>query len=147
MFLGSASHFKYFFLKEITNLSQQPYILSFLAQGNLMTDNDKGCFSFKKQIQITYRYTIKLISGGFNHIYVYVCMGENKEMITLWAKVTKPSSQSYFLSFLIQGNLTSDKEKAAQFNDLTKKQGSLYGLKSPSYHHRQWVHRRSHLIS
>ena len=96
-----------------------------------MTDNDKGCFSFKKQIQITYRYTIriKLISGGFNHIYVYVCMGENKEMITLWAKVTKPSSQSYFLSFLIQGNLTSDKEKAAQFNDLTKKQGSLYGLK------------------
>ena len=37
--------------------------------------------------------------------------------------------QSCFLSFLIQGKLTTDKEKAAQFNDLTKKQGSLYGLK------------------
>ena len=36
--------------------------------------------------------------------------------------------QSYFLSFLIQGNLTSDKEKAAQFNDFTKKRGSLYEL-------------------
>ena len=55
--------------------------------------------------------------------------------------------QSCFLSFLIQEKLTTHKEKAAQFNDLTKKQGSLYGLKSPSYHHRQWVHRRSHLIS
>ena len=38
--------------------------------------------------------------------------------------------QSCFLSFLIQGNLTTDKEKAAQFNDFTKKQGSLYELNS-----------------
>ena len=35
----------------------------------------------------------------------------------------------------------------AQFNDLTKRKGSLFGLKLLSHHHRQGVHRQSHLIS
>ena len=81
VFLGSASHFKYFLLKEITNLSQQPCFLSFPAQGNLLTNNDKGCFGFKKRIRITYKYTIRIkqTSGGFSHIYVYVCRWKSKQ--------------------------------------------------------------------
>ena len=69
--------FQIFFLKEITNLSQ----LSFPAQGNLLTDNDKGCFGFKKRIRITYKYTIRIkqTSGGFSHIYVYVCRWKSKQ--------------------------------------------------------------------
>ena len=35
----------------------------------------------------------------------------------------------------------------AQFNDLTKRKGSLFGLKLLSHHYRKEVHQRSHLIS
>ena len=35
----------------------------------------------------------------------------------------------------------------AQFNDLTKRKGSLFGLKLLSHHHRQELHQRSPFIS
>ena len=141
------SHFKYLFLKVITFFM---WLSSWFGH------------YYSKTQQMTHKHqNAKFFGGQGNHRFLSnflntPCNSEFQTTPPLTFQIfisesnhifTLAFEQSCFLSFLIQGKLTTDKEKAAQFNDLTKKQGSLYGLKSPSHHHRQWVHRRSHLIS